>query len=177
MRASETFTVAKTVTVTITSALPTQTSTDVHVSQLTDLQNTTYYMNKIVLELQSIISSRITESKASGAVDTPGTNFSSLPLADITVAGLPGGSTVVLLNNTSPTYMVVDHTTSSVIFWTTPVNIPDTVSHLDKLVNKLNAWLPYFEALAVLTLAYEFGKFVHNGVQGRRGRVDGAQGV
>jgi hypothetical protein len=176
MRASKTFTVAKTVTVTITSALPTQTSTKVHVSQLTDLQNTTYYMNKIVLELQSIISSRITESKANSTIDPPGTNVSSLPLADITVAGLPG-STIVLLNTTSPTYFVVDHITSSVIVWIAPAKTPDTVSHFSKLVNKLNAWLPYFEALAILTLVYEFGKFVYNRVQKYRGRDDGAQSV
>jgi hypothetical protein len=136
-------------------------------------------MNKIVLELQSIISSRITESKASShenAIYPPGTNVSSLPLADITVAGLPG-STIVLLNTTSPTYMVVDHATETVIVWTAPAKIPDTVSHFSKLVNKLNAWLPYFEALAILTLVYEFGKFVYNSVQKCRGRDDGAQSV
>jgi hypothetical protein len=94
------------------------------------------------------------------------------------VMDLPGG-TVIFLNNTSPNYILVDYANASVIVWTSPANASDTVAntHIAKLVGKIGAWLPYFEALGILTLVYKVGKFIYDRVQKRRGRGDGAQGA
>jgi hypothetical protein len=189
-------TVTKTMTVTIVSVVSAQepaNSADGYVTRLAALQDTTHHMNEIAIGLQDIISGQIsgmisnTNSNAvhSGRNPDPpatasATNASNPtpPLADMAVLGYPGG-TIVFLNNTSPTYILVNYADASVVIWTSPANASDTVAntHVGKLVSKIGAWLPYFEALGILTLVYKVGKFIYDGVQRRRGRGDGALGV
>jgi hypothetical protein len=163
-------------------------SADGHITRLVALQDITHYISVIAVGLQDIISGQISESLANSAIrndrtsDPPGTAsataVSAPPLADMAVMDLPGG-TVIFLNNTSPNYILVDYANASVIIWTSPVNASDTAStaHSGKLFSKINAWLPYFEALGILTLVYKIGKFIYDRVQKRRGRGDGAQGA
>lgn len=195
MRASKALTVTKTVTATISSALPIQKSTDLtdgHISRLTGLQNATYHMSEIASGLQSIISAHINGSIANSddnivhagenadppsIASTTNASIPILPLTGMAVLGYPGG-TIVFLNNTSPSYILVDHANASIIIWNSPVNASDTASntHIGKLVSKIGVWLPYFEALGILALVYKIGKFIYDGVQRLRGRGDQAQG-
>jgi hypothetical protein len=162
-------------------------STDRHITRLVALRDITHYISVIAVGLQDIISGQINGSLANSngdarTSDPPGTASATTvdtpPLADMAVMDLPGG-TVIFLNNTSPNYILVDYAKASVIIWTSPVNASDTAStaHSGKLFSKINAWLPYFEALGILTLVYKVGKFIYDMVQKRRGRGDGAQGA
>jgi hypothetical protein len=147
-------------------------------------------MNEIALGLQSIVSAHITESRAtkednaiheiSGPAGAAvlATDTGTPPLADMAVMDLAAG-TLIFLNNTSPSYILVNYTNASVIIWTSPANASDTVpgTHIAKLVSKIGVWLPYFEALGILTLVYKVGKLIYDGVQWHRGRGGAAQGV
>jgi hypothetical protein len=158
-----------TTTVTIPSVLPTQKSiepTSSHVSHMAAEQNVTYYMDEIALGLRDIISDHTTGcptndhdnanrhdnfSHASEAASS--TNASTSSSADMAAVGLPAGM-LIFLNNSFPTYILVDHANASVIMWTSPSNTSDAASndHFHKLVNNINTWLPYFEVVGILRL-------------------------
>ena len=172
------------------TAIPSQNpvvSADGHITRLVALQDITHYISVIAVGLQDIISGQISGSLANSngdarTSDAPGTASATTagtpPLADMAVVDLPGG-TVIFLNNTSPNYILVDYANASVIVWASPANASDTVpnTHIAKLVGRIGAWLPYFEALGILTLVYIVGKFIYDRVQKRCGLGDGAQGA
>jgi hypothetical protein len=186
---------AATVTVTTSVSEPKPaTSADGQVTRLAALQETTHHMEEMAVGLQDIISGQINDSIANTSSNaTHGGRISDLPatasatnasnptppLADMAVMDLPGG-TIIFLNNTSPSYILVNHANASVIIWTSPANASDAASnsHIAKLVSKINAWLPYFEALGILTLTYKVGQFIYNRIQHRRrGQANAPQGA
>ena len=79
---------------------------------------------------------------------------------------------IVFLNTTAPNYMLIDYANASVMIWTasdTTLTTPE--SRLHKVVDGINTWLPYIEALSILAVGWKVIDFVYDKFRRRRGRA------
>jgi len=70
-----------------------------------------------------------------------------------------GSHDLIFLNTTAPNYVLVNHADATVAVWAVPANTA-TSSHprLTRLVNDINRWLPWVEALGLFVLIKEVGE-------------------
>jgi hypothetical protein len=174
----------KTVTCTATTTSDASKPPVTHISWLPNVAAT--YMSEIAAGYQGILDlglnehlatddpkSTSTTNGAKTSTKAPKANTTTSEAIGMAVVDRPGGS-IVFLNTSSPNYVLIDYANASVFIWTAPVNtstIEDS-SHIHRPVSKINAWLPYFEALGILTLVWKVGTFVYERVKKRRGDVD-----
>lgn len=169
--------VAKTTTVTVTSALP-ATETDrphtKHIKWAMDPNGISENMSEITANFEAIVSAFINERKSidHGKINSSGSNAASgtnsivesndSDAVNRAAIDLPAGS-IIFLNTTSPSY-VLTHRASAIIFvWTAPTNssAAETDTQLRKIVDNINTWLPYFEALGLVAVVWEVSMFVN----------------
>ena len=144
-------------------------------------EGTAHYMEHIAAGFEGMVSAHVPEQRtnhSNGTNDkcaemescrTASVARNRVPaIASVAVIGVPGGS-VVFLNTTTPDFVLIDYINNSVVIWTVPAKASGTTSEtrLQKLVSSINTWLPYIEALGLLAVIWEIGKFVHARFQKR----------
>lgn len=93
------------------------------------------------------------------------------PTVSRAAMNLPSGrGSLIFLNTTSPDYVLVDHISATVFVWTEPARASTHDTKFHRIINKINAWLPFLEAVGIMTVAWEVGKVVQAQILKRRGR-------
>lgn len=178
-----TSTVTKTVTVKIASSVPSATpswSGSEHISWRTEKNSTAQETNDLVVAFQALMTahalgrgghkqadakSATNATEIAGETSTNGADNSSS--ASRVAMDLPGGN-IIFLNTTSPNYVMFDYASANLLIWTVPNATVTQDSQFRKLVDNISTWLPLIEALGLLAVIWEIGKFAYGRVQMRR---------
>lgn len=176
-------TITETYVVTITSVLPTPTHTSPrfdHISWQTDVNSTAQNMSALIIAFEAIMATfevdEVTTELRDGDLDVDASNgheppagmFERTSSANRAAMNLPGGK-IIFLNTTSPNYVMFDNAGANVLVWTVPNATETQDSQFHKLVENISTWLPLVEALGLLAVIWEIGKFAYGRVQMFRG--------